>query len=254
MAALGDLIAADTEHDIFLLNDLWMRADHATIRKSLPEGYFITAVGDLSPASCDGVAAPEFCSGLAVVSRHKILQLEFTGFTDHGDLFWDYEYFLRRGVARLRLEPSPGLSVDVILTSLATLNYNTWYRTSQTAQLIQLINHSDADHLIMAGDFNVDPRDKEDTYKTVTTTMVDAFEEFYKNDPAKLTDPNFATLGNPQNTYTDKDQQPVVYDYIFYKNKGVSLNDYKVLNLKTKKEELSLSDHQALSATFTLNK
>jgi len=253
MAALGEFIAADTEHDVFLLNDLWMRPDHATIRKLIPKEYQMTTVNNLSSVACDGIAAPEFCSGLAIISKHRLVEVEFMGFTDHGDLFWDYEYFLRRGAARVRLEPSPGQSVDVVLTSLASLDYNTWYRTRQMSDLIRFLSHSKADHLIVAGDFNVDPRDSEDTYKTITSTLTDAFEEFYKKDPSKFTDPAFSTLGNPGNTYTDKTQGPIIYDYIFYKNKGITLNDYKVLNLKSRKEEISLSDHQALSAKFTLS-
>ena len=38
VAAIGEFIAKDTDHDVFLLNDLWMRPDHMTIRKSLPKG------------------------------------------------------------------------------------------------------------------------------------------------------------------------------------------------------------------------
>ena len=214
----------------------------------------MTTVNALSSVACDGVAAPEFCSGLAIVSKHPIQKIDFIGFTDHGDLFWDYEYFLRRGVATVRLEPSPGFSVDVVLTSLASLDYNHWYRDSQTAQLIKLLDQSDADHLILVGDLNVDPSDHERTYNAISSTLVDSFKEFYKNDPSKYTDKNFSTLGNPGNTYTEKDQSAVIYDYIFYKNKGIALTDFKVLNLKTKKEELSVSDHQVLSAKFTLSK
>ena len=38
MAALGSWVARDSDHDVYLLNDLWMRADHGIIRHSLPEG------------------------------------------------------------------------------------------------------------------------------------------------------------------------------------------------------------------------
>ena len=41
MAAIGTWIAQDTEHDVWLLNDLWMRPDHDTIKMLLPEGWFI---------------------------------------------------------------------------------------------------------------------------------------------------------------------------------------------------------------------
>ena len=38
IAAIGAWIAQDTEHDVWLLNDLWMRPDHDTIKSLLPEG------------------------------------------------------------------------------------------------------------------------------------------------------------------------------------------------------------------------
>ena len=38
MAAIGSWVARDSDHDVYLLNDLWMRADHGIIRHSLPEG------------------------------------------------------------------------------------------------------------------------------------------------------------------------------------------------------------------------
>ena len=146
------------------------------------------------------------------------------------------------------LEPAPGHTVDVIVTSLASIDYNYWYREHQTADLLKFITHSSADHLIVAGDFNVDSRDNEDTYKSISAVLTNAMAA------DKLVDPNYATLGNKANTYTDKGQNAVVYDYIWYKNQGVSVKEFKVLNLKTQKEEISFSDHQALSAKFELSK
>ena len=49
--------------------------------------------------------------GLAIISKHPIKNMQFLSFTDHGDLFWDYEYFLRRGAGMVTLEPSPGKNV-----------------------------------------------------------------------------------------------------------------------------------------------
>merc|ERR1719154_849360 len=97
MKAIGNYIGNHTEYDVFLINDLWMRGDHETIRKLIPEGYQMTGVGQLAMRSCDGLAAPEFCSGLAIISRYPFKDPEFLSFTNHGDAFWDYEYFLRRG-------------------------------------------------------------------------------------------------------------------------------------------------------------
>ena len=80
-----------------MLSDLWMRPDHDKIQQLIPEGklprtkrskmqYYdagwdMTSVGDLSLPSCDGVIAPEFCSGLAVVSRFPILEVPLTAHT-----------------------------------------------------------------------------------------------------------------------------------------------------------------------------
>ena len=90
-----------------MLSDLWMRPDHDKIQQSIPEGTFVdytlmklsimmlynescyntgwdmTSVGDLSLPSCDGVIAPEFCSGLAVVSRFPILEVPLTAHTTY---------------------------------------------------------------------------------------------------------------------------------------------------------------------------
>ena len=214
----------------------------------IDEGYEMTTIEQLNAANCDGMAAPEFCSGLAIISKHPIKNVQFLSFTDHGDFFWDYEYFLRRGAGLVTLEPRPGHTVDVMVTSLASIDYNHWYREHQTADLIKFISHSSADHLILAGDFNVDPRDNEETYKTVQSVLKDAMGD------EKYLDPKFATLGNSENTYTEKGDHPFVYDYIFYKDQGVTVNSFDVLNLRTEKEEISLSDHQALSAKFTLTK
>ena len=107
-----------------------------------------------------------------------------------------------------------------------------------------------ADHLIVAGDFNVDPRDNEDTYKSIHADGLLTNANPHPED----CDSKSSTLGNPRNTYTEKGQKPVVYDYIWYKPAGTTLTEFKVLNLITEKEEISLSDHQALSAKFTLTK
>ena len=83
IAAIAAFVANSTEYDLVLLQDLWMRPDHETIRASLPEvpsrrikthlfmlqDRVMTRVGDLAPALCDGRVLPTSCSGLAIVSR-----------------------------------------------------------------------------------------------------------------------------------------------------------------------------------------
>jgi len=255
IAAIGNLTHRP-DWDIFVLSDLWMRPDHDKIQQLIPEGWDMTSVGDLSLPSCDGVIAPEFCSGLAVVSRFPILEVDFTSFAVSGDLLWDYEYFLRRGLGRVRVEPVRGQKVDIYVTSLASMDYNYWYREHQAAQLVPLLAKSDANYLVLAGDFNVDPRDGEATYKTFKEALTDSVEEYYKDDKSKWLDPNLSTLGNPANSYTSKGAHPVIYDYVWYrpaKDKAISVLSYQVPHLTTGgKKDVSLSSHEGVSVTLNL--
>jgi len=252
VAALGAWIAQDKEHDVWLLNDLWMRPDHDTIKMLLPKGYHMTSVEALSAPTCDGMAAPEFCSGLAIVSRHPLNNVQFFGFSNHGDAFWDYEYFLRRGLGVATIEMGAGHTVVIIVTSLASIDYNFWYREHQVAELVTYLSDTvvkAADHLILAGDFNVDPRDNEDTLKSIGAALTNTLTD------AEAVDPTFVTLGNKANTYTEHGQAGKIYDYIWFRpGGGTSLESYTLMDLRTKKEELSLSDHMGQSAKFTLNR
>ena len=89
IAAIAAFVANSSEYDLVLLQDLWMRPDHETIRAALPkvihnklssssgkivfcinlQNRVMTRVGDLAPALCDGRVLPTSCSGLALVSR-----------------------------------------------------------------------------------------------------------------------------------------------------------------------------------------
>ena len=96
----------------------------------------MTSVEDLSAPTCDGMAAPEFCSGLAIVSRHPLNNVQFFGFSNHGDAFWDYEYFLRRGLGVATIEMGPGHTVVIVVTSLASIDYNFWYKSGNYWKLM----------------------------------------------------------------------------------------------------------------------
>ena len=47
MEAIGRLIQ-DQEYDVYLMEELWMKPDHATIQKMLPEGFHMTEVHELN--------------------------------------------------------------------------------------------------------------------------------------------------------------------------------------------------------------
>ena len=120
-------------------------------------------------------------------------------------------------------------------------------RQRQAHELIKFVQKSKANDVIVGGDFNVDPRDMEDTLYFVKNVLQNALSD------SQFLDAQYATLGNIDNTYTKQDQKPVVYDYIWYKNnKDTSIKRVEVLNLKTSKEKKSFSNHQALSVKFDL--
>lgn len=271
MEAIGRLIQ-QREYDVYLLEELWMRPDHAAIRRLLPPGYSITAVDQLNNphqwTSCDGSIGPDGCSGLAVVSRHNFTQVEFFPYTDHGDAFWDDgEYLARKGVGRVRIEPHPNVTVDVFVTHTCASDYNHYYRQRQVKELVKFVDKSDADFIILGGDFNVDPKvnANETTYEDIKKIMTNSIEDFFKKIEDWLTAKR-ASYANPQNTYSHM-FKPVLYDYIFHRAKGSNVivtNFFKIPFLKTIKslagngseakthEEVSLSDHEAVTADLLL--
>lgn len=274
MEAIGRLIAKQ-EYDVYLLEELWMRPDHTVIKSLIPEGYHMTEVADLNNphqmTPCDGHIGPDGCSGLAIVSRLNLTQVEFFPYSDHGDLFWaDGEYFARKGVGRVRIEPHPNVTVDVFVTHTCASDYNYYYRQRQVKELVRFVEKSDADFVILGGDFNVDPMAKETTYHDIKQIMTNSIEEFFKKIEEWLK-PNRASYANPQNTYSYI-YKPVLYDYIFHKAKGRNIiltNWFNIPFLKTLKllasngsteatlgatthTEVSLSDHEAVTANLLL--
>ena len=159
------------EYDLYLLEELWMEPDYYTVRDSVPEGYHMTnfrGSGGLALATCDGRLAPTACSGLSIISKFPLLQVEFNSYTEHGD--WkkatiDGEWFARKGVGRVRIEPIPGISMDVFVTHTAAdpdtryHNYtNEYYRNAQVKELMETyITKSTAELVLLAGDFNAGP-------------------------------------------------------------------------------------------------
>jgi len=217
MEAIGDFINK-SEHDIYLLEELWMRGDHETIRKRIPQDWYMTTVGELSHGKCDGDVFPDGCSGLAVVSRFPFVEKSFDIYKSNGNPFSDDgEYYASKGIGRVRIEPFPDHIVDVFLTHTCASDYNYKYRQEQVKQLVEVIKKSEADFVILGGDFNADPvvNKEETTLKDINNLMVSSIEEISQ----KIKDwliPQKATYGNPANTYSFK-YHPVHYDFIFHK-------------------------------------
>jgi len=269
MEAIGKLIQKK-EFDIYLLEELWMRPDHAKIKSLIPKEYHMTEVMDLNNPHqmtvCDGDIGPDGCSGLAIVSRHNLTQIEFFPYTDHGSI-WDGEAFARKGVGRVRIEPHPNTTVDVFVTHTCASDNEYVTRQKQVKELVKFVEKSEADFVILGGDFNVDPKANahETSYRDIEKIMVNSIAEFFKRIEDWLI-PKKASYANPQNTYSYMNK-PVLYDYIFHKAKGhnvIITNFFEIPFLKTLKslgkngtekdthKEVSLSDHEAVTASLLL--
>jgi len=253
MRAIGGLPQEYPDIDLFLLTDLWMRPDHDTIKSLLPEEYDMTRVTEMSLPSCDGIIAPEFCSGLAVISRHPFLKVKFYPFDNHGDLLWDYEYFLRRGLGKVEIEVMDK-TVEVFVSSLASNSYNSWYREKQVKQLLETVALSQAEVILVGGDLNVDPRDDEQVLELIKRSgLSNAGEEYFKGDQSKWLAKELSTLGNEANTYTSREDGAVILDYIFHR--GGEVENFKVPILTTEVTEnktVSVSNHEAVVTVIKL--
>jgi len=258
MAAIGDFIN-QTDHDVYLLEELWMRPDHNNIRRRIPANWFMTTVGEMSNGFCDGRIAPDGCSGLAIVSKFPFIERSFHGYSVKGRIT-DGEVLASKGVGKVRIEPFPGHIVDVFVTHTCASDDNSFYRQKQVKELVDIIKDSKADFVILGGDFNSDPvvNKDETTLKDITDIMVSSINEIFLKLENWLI-PKKATYGNPENTYSYT-YSPVHYDYIFHRaNHGnmmwTSLFDIPLF--KTKKDanhEVSFSDHEAVTAKLFLKK
>ena len=66
-----------------------------------------------------------------LISSNVTLQQSFTVYNVHGNCnpfvyLFDGECMARKGVGRVRIEPSPGHLVDVFLTHTCASDYNSW--------------------------------------------------------------------------------------------------------------------------------
>lgn len=166
MKAIAEEVAKG-EYDLYLFQELWMVPDYETVKASVPEGFYMTEFRDLALSTCDGRVAPSFCSGLSIISKYPFNETEFNSYTYHGNamnVLSDGEWWARKGVGRVRIYPAKDVSLDVFVTHTAadpdaSYNYtNEWYRKKQVEELVEsYINKSNADIVLLGGDFNAGP-------------------------------------------------------------------------------------------------
>jgi len=261
MDRIGEVLAWG-EYDIILLEELWTQADHDTIKRAVSGSYHMTEYGDFNSLI---LPSPAGCSGLAIISRWKFIQSNFTQFTKQGDLghlFSDGEYLAGKGVGRAQVSPRPGIVVEVMVTHTISEDANYLTREHQADEIVEHIENSNADFVILGGDFNASPlMDMDKTYEKVKAVMTDVFQEIMANLKAWFKE-EFATFANPRNTYKDiiPNQKPVIYDYIFHKKKtddiGMIWAKWFYLpflsGLSAENNTISLSDHEPVTSHLYL--
>jgi len=164
-----------------------------------------------------------------------------------------------KGIGRVRIEPFKDHIVDVFLTHTCASDGNSYYRQKQAKQLVQALKRSEADFIILGGDFNADPvvNKDETTLNDINDLMVSSINEFFHKIKNWLI-PQKATYGNPSNTYSSQYNTPRHYDYIFHKanyhnNMWTHLFDIPLFKTEGL-QEVSFSDHEAVSAQLFLKK
>ena len=56
------------------------------------------------------------------------------------------------------MEPHANVTIDVFVTHTCAGDYNSYYRQRQIKELVKFVNKSDADFVLLGGDFNFDPK------------------------------------------------------------------------------------------------
>ena len=74
--ALRNAIALN-DYDVILLQEVWFRRDYDIIRSAVPYASYFESFNQ-----CSGYFLPMECSGLVILSRHRIEHVEFLPFRD----------------------------------------------------------------------------------------------------------------------------------------------------------------------------
>lgn len=168
---------AHSDYDVILLQEVWYRSDHELLRTALPYSTYF----GIFNSGCSGYLLPIGCSGLTIISRHPLEEVEFTPYKVRGS-FWSFdgEIFVQKGLGRARIIWADDLRIDLFTTHLVSYTNNpnrdnNFVRYMQTQETVKLINATDADVKIFAGDVNALPHiGKRQPYSLLTSIMTDS--------------------------------------------------------------------------------
>lgn len=261
MEAIGGHLAKG-QYDLVLLTEVWIKTHHDTIRSSLPHGYNITSFEQLNGQMCLGAYTDQYfglsgCAGLAVVSRLPMSNVTFIPYTSTGhpmNMFHDGELFAQKGIGSITLTLTNGLTVQVLVTHMASEAWNNDIRNNQVQEFLGQVNDSSASIVIGGGDFNLWP--VSEAYDELTGSMVNAFQEMH---PRSWNLTGFSTFGHQDNTFINQVDDELL-DYIFYFTEGDSDGMVKTKTcwlpmlewVKNESTTMSVSDHQGIACTFEL--
>ncbi|TRY72102.1 hypothetical protein TCAL_01108 [Tigriopus californicus] len=252
--ALREIIAL-SDYDIILLQEVWFKEDYNVLRHTLP---FVTFFESFN-VDCSGFLIPMGCSGLMILSRHPIEEVDFKPFSKRGS-FWNFdgEIFVSKGVGRARVRWE-GLSVDVFTTHFVSYtnnpnNDNSNYRFTQALEAAQYVERSNADIKLFGGDLNALPlRGRKQPYSILRRVLKDSLLDIH---PETSFHSWFATFGNIRNTYT-REAFPERIDYLMFtsneRHVKMRTSEFTMPMFMTrnqKNELVSLSDHEALHVIF----
>jgi len=256
--ALREVIA-HSDYDVILLQEVWYRSDHEHLRTALPYSTYF----GIFNSGCYGYLLPLGCSGLSILSRYPFESVDFTPFGVRGS-FWSFdgEIFVQKGLGQARIRWHDGLKIDLFTTHLVSYTEhpnrdNNLVRYMQTLETVKLIDRSDADVKIFAGDANAMPYyGKRQPYSLLTSLMTDSLVDRY---PEASLHHWFATYGNHHNTYSSGDDA-VRIDYLMYwaaPQVAMCTANFTMPMYTTKNRDghvVSLSDHEALSGEFLIER
>ena len=97
--ALRNVLACN-EYDVALLQELWYRADYDLLKALFPHSSYLSDHYN----NATGNIAPLGCSGLVILSKFPLEEVEFLPFERRGGLItFDGEILVQKGVGRARI-------------------------------------------------------------------------------------------------------------------------------------------------------
>ena len=228
--------------DVVLLQEVWSRTYYQVIEDVLP---YSTGSDD----ACISFFKNWHCSGLVILSKYPLENVNFIPFTQSGS--GNCEECVPKGILKAQIKLEHDLTIELFnahLTSWTEHFDNNDVRYNQTITLIEAIENSSADVKMFAGDANAAPKvEANEPYGLLTSLMTDSLTDVYG--PRASWDPKFATWGHENNSYTKSDD-PLRIDYIMYKVEDSRVS-MKTTNFKIATYgNVSLADHEGIEAEY----